>query len=84
MHDLRADLHVADRVIGIGLGIAFPDLDRMRHQLAHGRLKVVVADHPAGDAGRSGSDCGLVDHQHVTARAAAGLLELQSKMIGSA
>ena len=55
-HDLGADLHVADRVIVIGLGIALPDGDRMRHQLAHRRLEVVVADDAAGDARGAGRD----------------------------
>ena len=62
VHHLGADLHVADGVVAVGLGIALPDRYRMRHQLAHRRLVVVVADDAAGDAGRARADAGLVEH----------------------
>jgi len=68
-HALGADLHVAHRVVAIGLGIALPHLDGMGHQLAHGRLEVVVADDATGDAGRAGADRALVDNENVLARA---------------
>ena len=51
VHAFGADLHVADRVVAQGLGMLLPDLDAVRHQLAHRRLIVVVADDTAGDAG---------------------------------
>ena len=35
VHHLRTDLHIADRVIAVGLRVAFPDIDGMRHQRAH-------------------------------------------------
>ena len=56
VHHLRADLHVADGMVAEGLHVALPDLDALRHQLAHRRLEVVVADHAAGDAGSAGGD----------------------------
>ena len=33
VHHLRADLHVADRVVAVGLADRFPRPRRMRHQL---------------------------------------------------
>ena len=62
VHHLGADLHVADRVIAVRLGIALPDRDRVRHQLAHRRLVVVVADDATRDARRTGADACLVEH----------------------
>src|SRR5450755_2447640 len=61
VHDLGADLHVSDRVIAVRLRVALPDRDRMRHQLAHRRLVIIVAHHAAGDARRAGADAGLVE-----------------------
>ena len=49
------DLEVADGVVLERLGVRLPHLDGVGHELAHGRLEVVVADHAAGDAGRSGA-----------------------------
>jgi hypothetical protein len=54
----------------------------MRHQFAHGRLIVVVADHAAGDAGGTRRDRRLVDNEYVLARALAGFLELEGQMVG--
>ena len=65
VHAFGADLHVADRVVAQALGMLFPDVDAVRHQLAHRRLVVVVADHAAGDARGAGRDGGLVDDQDV-------------------
>ena len=48
----RADLHVADGMIGVGLGVTLPHVDGMGHQLAHGGLEIIVADDAAGDAGK--------------------------------
>jgi hypothetical protein len=70
VHDLRADLHVADRVVAVGLRVAFPDRDRMRHQLAHRRLEIVVAHDAAGDARGAGADAGLVEHDDAAAAGA--------------
>ena len=55
-HRLAADLHIAHRVVAVGLSIAFPNPDRVRHQFAHSRLVVVVADNTAGDTGRTRAD----------------------------
>src|SRR5204862_4593687 len=60
-HDLGADLHVPDRVIAVRRRIAFPHRHRMRHQLAHRGLVIIVADDAARNAGRPGADTGLVD-----------------------
>jgi hypothetical protein len=80
VHHLGADLHVADRMIGEGFRIAFPDRDAVRHQAAHGGLEVVVAYHPAGDAGGAGRDPGLVDDQDVLAAALPALAQVLSKV----
>ena len=61
MHAFRADLHVADGMIGVGLGVALPHLDGMGHQLAHGGLEIIVADDAAGDAGSTAGDRRFVD-----------------------
>ena len=84
VHALGADLHVADRVVVKGLGVALPDLDAVGHQFAHGRLEVVVADHPAGDAGGAGGDAGLVEHDDVAAVAAAAGAQFAREMPGGA
>src|SRR4029077_3211538 len=75
MHDLGADLHIAQGVIAEGLRIALPDGDAVGHEAAHGRLVVVVADDPAGDARGPGPDTGLVDDQYVLAAAAPGFAQ---------
>ena len=64
-HRLVADLHVADRVVAERLRIGFPDLDAVRHQLAHGGLEIIVAHHAAGNAAGPRGDRGLVEHQDV-------------------
>ena len=71
-HALRRDLQVAHRMVGECLRVGVPDAHRVRHQLAHGRLEVVVPDHPAGHPGRACPDAGLVDDQDVLTAAAAG------------
>ena len=70
VHHLRADLHVADRMVGIGLRVALPHADGMRHQLAHRGLEVVVADDAAGDAGGAGADPPLSSTTMSASRAA--------------
>ena len=83
-HGLGADLHIADRVEAVGIHVAFPDLDALRHQLAHGRLEVIVAHHAAGDAGGPGGDTGFVEHQNIGAGTSAPGLKFKRQMIGGA
>ena len=74
VHRGRGRLEVADGVVREGHRVGLPDRDRVRHQPAHRGLEVVVADHAAGDAGRAGSDPGLVeDHDVCTRTRGAGL-----------
>src|SRR3546814_4080994 len=61
-HHLRTDLHVADGMIAKGLGVALPHRHGVGHELAHGRLEVVVAHDAAGDAAGPGGDAALVDY----------------------
>src|SRR6476659_2059484 len=84
MHTFGADLHVAHRMIGVGLGVALPDLDRLSHELAHGRLEVVVADDAAGDARGTGGDRGLIHNKDVLAGASAGLFQHLGEVEGGA
>ena len=84
VHHFGADLHVADRVIAVGLGVALPDRHAVRHQLAHRRLVVVVAHDAARDAGRAGTDGGLVEHHDVGAAALPTRLQLLGQMVGGA
>ena len=58
---------VAAAVVVERLRVGLPHLDARRHQLLHGGLEVVVADHAAGDARRAGRDVGLVDDEDVRA-----------------
>src|SRR5262249_53007690 len=69
VHRRRGDLQVADRVVGERLRVRLPHADRVRHELAHGRLEVVVADDAAGDAGRAGAHPPLVEDEDVLAAA---------------
>ena len=55
-HGFTADLHVAHGMIAVGLGVALPNVHGVGHQLAHGGLKVVIANHPAGNTRRAGAD----------------------------
>src|SRR5215471_8688383 len=82
VHRLRGDLQVADGVVGERLRVRLPDADRVRHELAHGRLEVVVADDAAGDAGRAGAHAPLVDDEDVLAAAQATAAELACEMPG--
>ena len=84
VHALRADLHVAHGMVVVGLGIALPHLDAGRHQRAHRRLVVIVADHAAGDAGGAGGDRGFVHHRDIGAAAAARGLQRAGQMVGRA
>ena len=83
-HAFGADLHVADRVIAVGLGVALPLIDRVSHELAHGRLEVVVADDAAGDARGTGGDRGLIHNKDVLAGASAGLFQHLGEVEGGA
>ena len=69
VHDLGRELHVADAVVRERLRVGLPHRDRVRHELTHGGLEVIVAHDPAGDAGRTRPDVGLVDHEDVLAGA---------------
>ena len=80
MHHLGADLHVADRMIAVRFRVALPNLDGMGHQFPHGWLKVVVADHAAGDAGCAAADGRLVDDEDVGTGAAAGCVQHLSEV----
>ena len=71
-------------MIGVGLGVALPHLDRMGHQLAHGGLEIIVAHHAAGDARGAGRDRRLVDDDDVGARALAGRFQHLGQMKGGA
>src|SRR5215471_8054102 len=82
VHRLRGDLQVADRVVGERTGVRLPDTDRVRHELAHRRLEVVVADHAAGDAGRAGAHAALVEDEDVLASAEATAPQLAREMPG--
>ena len=62
-----AERDVARAVVGEGLRIGLPDLDARGHQVLHGRLEVVVANHAAGDPRCPGGHARLVDHQDVLA-----------------
>ena len=68
-HRLRRDLQEADGMVGERVGIALPHGHRMRHQLAHRGLEVVIADGAAGDAGRPRAGSALVEHEDVLAPA---------------
>ena len=68
---LRADRHVADRVVGVGGRVRFPDLDAGLHQLLHRGLEVVVAHDAAGDARGAGAWMRLLEDDDVGARALA-------------
>src|SRR5215204_7412162 len=57
-------------MVGERFRIRLPDGDRMGHQFAHRWLEVVVTDHTAGDPRGPCGDAGLVEHDHVLARAA--------------
>src|SRR5207249_3980461 len=81
VHHLRADLHVPDRMVAEGFRVAFPHLDRVRHQLAHRGLEVIVADYTTGDARGPRADPGLVDDQDVGTVAPSAALQLQREVV---
>ena len=82
VHHRRAEGHVADGVVGVGLGVGLPDLDVGLHELAHGGLVVVVAHDAARDAGGARARLRLVEHDDVRARAEAAALELRGQVVG--
>src|SRR5206468_3965407 len=57
-----------------------PHRYRVRHQLAHRRLEVVVTHHAAGEPRRPGADARLVEHHDVLAGAEAPRLELDAQV----
>src|SRR5690606_12767093 len=82
VHLLWCDLQVPDRVVGERLGVGLPDVHGVRHQLPHGGLEVVVAEHAAGHTRRARADVRLVDDQYVTAVATAGGLQPAGQVPG--
>ena len=78
---LRADRHVADRVVGVGGRIGLPDLDAGLHELLHRGLEVVVAHDAAGDAGRAGARVRLLEDHDVGARARAAGGQLLAEVV---
>ena len=50
VHDFWADLHVSHSVVVKRVRVGFPDINTVRHKLAHGRLVIVITHHAAGDA----------------------------------
>ena len=84
VHHLGADLHVADRVVAEGGRVALPYRDAVRHQAAHRRLEVVVADDAAGDARGTGGDRRLVEHQDVPAAAQPAPAQVLGEVPGGA
>ena len=83
-HGFTADLHVAHGVIAVVLGAALPNVHGMGHQLAHGGLKVVIANHTAGNTRRPGADARFVENDDVVPDTLTGRFELQRKVVGSA
>src|SRR5210317_2591008 len=65
MHAFAADLHIADRMVTVGLWITFPRVYAMRHQLTHCRLKIVIANETTGDARRSRRDARFVEYDDI-------------------
>ena len=83
-HGFGADLHITGIVEVIGLRVALPKINAFRHQLAHGRLEVIIADHAAGDARRPGGNAALIDHQNIFAATPAARFQRRRQMIGGA
>src|SRR4029079_9555042 len=81
-HRLRGNLQEADRMVGERVGVALPYGHRMRHQLAHRGLEVVVADGAAGDAGRTRAGSALIEHEDVLAPAQSAGSEFPGQMPG--
>jgi hypothetical protein len=80
VHLFGRDLHIADRVVSEGFGVGFPHGHRVRHELAHRRLEVVVADDTAGDAGGASTDAGLVEDEDVFPAAEATAAQFPREM----
>src|SRR5918998_2899849 len=71
-------------MVGERFRVRLPDRDRMGHQFAHRRLEVVVTDRTAGDPRGARGDAGLVEHDHVLARAAPPGPQFSCQVPGSA
>src|SRR4029077_3859220 len=69
-------------MVGERVGVALPHGHRMRHQLAHRGLEVVVADGAAGYAGRPRAWSALVEHEDVLAPAQPTGTQLPGQMPG--
>ncbi len=81
-HAFGTELEVTDRMIAEGFGVALPHLDGVRHELAHGRLEIIVADDATGDARGAGADHALVHDDNVFAGPSSALLEKLGEMVG--
>ena len=68
-------------MIAEGFRVALPHLDGVGHQLAHGRLEVIVADDATRDARGAGADRALVDDDNVFAGPSSALLEKLGEMV---
>ena len=84
VHHFRADLHVANRMVAVGLWVTLPDSDAVGHELTHGRLKIVVANHTTCDARCPSGDRVFVNDEDVIAAAGAACFQLQCQMVCSA
>jgi len=73
--------HVAHGLVRVGGRVRLPDLDARLHQLAHRRLEVVVADDPARDPRGARARLGLLEHDHVLARALAAQAQLLRQVV---
>jgi hypothetical protein len=83
-HALGAYLYIADGMVVVLLRVALPHRHAVGHELAHGRLEIVVAHDAAGDSRCPRADRSLVHHQHVLTAAAAAALELPSEVVSGA
>ena len=83
-HGFAADLHVAHGMVTIGLGVALPNVHGVGHQLAHGGLKIVITNHPAGNTRRARADTRFVENDDVMAVTLTGRFELQRQVVGGA
>lgn len=83
-HGFTADLHVPHRVVAVGLWVALPDVHRVGHEFAHNGLKVVIANHPAGNTRRARADNRFVENDYVAPVTLTGRFETQPLVVGGA
>ena len=80
MHRFTANLHIADGMIAVGIGVAFPYFHGVGHELPHGGLVVVVSYYPTGDSCGAGTDTRFIHDQNVLPGSCAAIGELLSQM----